>query len=159
MNYSRTHKIGLIFSWVIIAITFATIIYAEFIMPSPDPEYLELIQTGKFAIGHARGTSQWKIMRYEFEADGQMYKCSWGIVQNQRIIGGNAPARDFLKRGEKKDYLTIYDPSEPQKMSVLRIDCPIRDSADFRRYVQEFEQLRKEGRIKLRATLNQMISE
>ena len=44
-------------------------------------------------------------------------------------------------------------------MSVLRIDCPIRDSADFRRYVQEFEQLRKEGRIKLRATLNQMISE
>jgi hypothetical protein len=40
-------------------------------------------------------------------------------------------------------FLVVYDAEDPQK-SIIRLDYPIKDSADFKRYVQEFEEMRKQ---------------
>jgi len=41
-------------------------------------------------------------------------------------------------------FLVIYDTVNP-KESIIRLDYPIKDSTDFRRYVKEFEQKRKQN--------------
>ncbi len=44
------------------------------------------------------------------------------------------------KPGSK--FLVIYDKENP-KESIIRLDYPIKDSTDFKRYVKEFEEMRK----------------
>lgn len=42
-----------------------------------------------------------------------------------------------------KKFLVIYDTNNPKK-SIIRLDYPIKDSSDFKRFVQEFEEMRKQ---------------
>jgi len=51
------------------------------------------------------------------------------------------PLPTITKPGKK--FLVIYDTENP-KESIIRLDYPIKDSTDFRRYVKEFEQMRKQ---------------
>ncbi len=48
------------------------------------------------------------------------------------------------KRLAKEDdkFLVLYDKKNP-KEAIIRLDYPIKDSADFKRYVKKFEQMRK----------------
>lgn len=48
--------------------------------------------------------------------------------------------KEKSKLGSK--FLVIYDANNPKK-SIIRLDYPIKDSTDFKRYVKEFEQMRK----------------
>lgn len=44
----------------------------------------------------------------------------------------------------KKDrFLVLYNKESP-KESIIRLDYPVKDSADFKRYVKEFERMRKQ---------------
>ena len=44
---------------------------------------------------------------------------------------------------KEKYWIKYYDAKNPEK-SIIRLDYPIQDSADFQRYVNEFEQMRKQ---------------
>lgn len=48
---------------------------------------------------------------------------------------------DKARPGDK--FLVLYDKEDPDR-AVIRLDYPIKDSADFKRYVKEFEQMRKQ---------------
>jgi hypothetical protein len=50
---------------------------------------------------------------------------------------------DKEKSKEGKKFLVIYDANNP-KESIIRLDYPIKDSMDFKLYVKEFEQIRKQ---------------
>lgn len=150
---------------VVMALTAITVValfvyalgYALF-APSPDPEYLRVLQTGQFTIGHARIiTNRQAPVLYRFEADGKSYKDNWGAVLNERVAGRRWLGF-LLEPGKQQDFLVIYNPADPEHWNVLRCDCPINDSVDFRYYVQRFEKLRQEGRIELRKLLTEMIS-
>lgn len=125
----------------VVAIFVYALVYALF-APSPNPEYLRILQTGRFAIGHAKKTtSRQSPLLYRFEVDGKPYKDNWGAGLNERVTGRLRPDF-FLEPGDLQDFLVIYDPADPEHMNVLRCDCPINDSVDFRYYVQRFEKLR-----------------
>jgi len=52
--------------------------------------------------------------------------------------------KDKAKPGDK--FLVLYNNEKPKK-SIIRLDYPIRDSSDFKRYVKEFKQMRKQKEI------------
>lgn len=74
-------------------------------------------------------------------------------VNNVEIKGGDTKfyldknAFEVFNDKEKskpgKKFLVIYDANNPKK-SIIRLDYPIKDSTDFKRYVKEFEQMRKQ---------------
>ena len=75
------------------------------------------------------------------------------IVNNVEMKGGDTKFymdknafvvfndKEKSKPGSK--FLVIYDVNNP-KESIIRLDYPIKDSTDFKRYVKEFEQMRKQ---------------
>ena len=158
MDYTKMFSAPRIMVTVVGGLLLAGIIYTQFIMPSPDPEYLKVLQTGRFAIGHARGTNDKGRMKYQFEANGKMLEHDWALKEHKRVTG--RWGRGFLSApGLEGVYLVIYDSINPDGLSILRCDCPIGDSIDFRYYVQKFEQLRKEGRIQMKHTLDELITD
>jgi len=61
---------------------------------------------------------------------------------NQRIfIFGFKRPHNKIKKGDR--FLVLYLPEKP-KTAIMLFDYPIKDSADFKRYVKKFEQMRKE---------------
>jgi len=64
-----------------------------------------------------------------------------GIFSLRRKFQTGAHRKKKSKPGMK--FLVIYDTENP-KESIIRLDYPIKDSTDFRRYVKEFEQKRKQ---------------
>lgn len=74
-------------------------------------------------------------------------------VENKEFRGGDPRyymdpnGSDVFDDEEKskpgKRFLVIYDINNPKK-SIIRLDYPIKDSADFKQYVKEFEQMRKQ---------------
>ena len=75
-------------------------------------------------------------------------------VENNEFSGGdtryymdsNEAYNTFLdneKSKPGKKFLVIYD-ENIQKKSIIRLDYPIKDSTDFKRYLKEFEQLRNQ---------------
>jgi hypothetical protein len=75
------------------------------------------------------------------------------IVNNVELKGGDTKFymdknafevfndKEKSKPGSK--FLVVYDVNNPKK-SIIRLDYPIVDSTDFRRYVKEFKQMRKQ---------------
>jgi hypothetical protein len=75
------------------------------------------------------------------------------IVNNVELKGGDTKFyidknafevfndKEKSKRGSK--FLVVYDVNN-LKTSIIRLDYPIVDSTDFRRYVKEFKQMRKQ---------------
>ena len=85
MDYTKMFSAPRIMVTVVGGLLLAGIIYTEFIMPSPDPEYLKVLQTGRFAIGHARGTNDKGRMKYQFEANGKMLEHDWALKEHKRV--------------------------------------------------------------------------
>jgi hypothetical protein len=62
-------------------------------------------------------------------------KCGWDSQE-----AGNAFIdKKMADVGNK--FLVLYDLKNPKK-SIIRLDYPIKDSSDFKRYVKEFEEMR-----------------
>ena len=106
-------------------------------------ERIEFINNSEPSIG--------KIKYFVYSRNGNSYVTFSYIVDNTEYEGidGNcdidskeAGSKFYnVKKGEK--YLVFYKQDNPEK-SIIRLDYPIKDSTDFKRYVKEFEQMRKE---------------
>lgn len=141
---------------VLAPIAFFIVIYIKYVVISPShPKYQGIMQTGRFAIGQGQGSDDRRLMQYRFEADGRRYTGNWTKDDNEWMTGRKSTG--FLSEpGDLQDFLVIYDPDDP-KRSLLRCDCPIGDSIDFRYYVQNFEKLRLQGHIELKKSMTEMM--
>lgn len=98
-----------------------------------------LMQSGKFAIGtftrHKYPSGRSYVNKYEYSfSDDSGNKHYQGDSKN--LPKGNF--REEVKEGNQ--FLVLYN----EDGSSIYFDRPIRDSTDFRRYVQEFEVIRKQ---------------
>lgn len=135
------------------------VLYIKYVVFAPsNPEYLGIVQTGRFTVGQGCGTEDKRMMQYEFEVDGKQYRCNWSPDDNKWMTGPK-PIGFLSAPGDRQSFLVIYDPADPGRRSLLRGDCPIGDSVDFCHYVRTFEWLRREGHIKLKASMTQMMVE
>lgn len=73
---------------------------------------------------------------YDYEVGGVQYNGSDSFASR------NYPRERGNEDYEGKQFLVLYDKEDP-KNSIIRFDYPIKDSTDFRRYVDEFETYRK----------------
>ncbi len=88
-------------------------------------------------------------------SNGRTYSISFSyVVEGEKLKNGdtNCPldspkAADAFadkKKAKRLDkFLVLYNEVNP-KESIIRLDYPVKDSADFKRYVKEFERMRKQ---------------
>ena len=113
-----------------------------------------LIKEGLFSIGEVDGVTYGvgvgtgvSSVMYFFYEDNKKYD----VVENGLVMNISKKAKeefmsfDKSRKGEK--FLVIYEKNNP-KNAVLCLDKPIKDSLDFKKYVIEFEKLRKETKVK-----------
>lgn len=93
-----------------------------------------------FAIGTSTGTSGYKggaIQAYTFYFmyKNKLYQTGQNPSENHALIP------DFSEVGyiRDKQYLVLVDKSKPQRSKIC-FDKPIKDSVDYKRYVEEFIQ-------------------
>jgi len=119
-----------------------------------------LIQSGK-----KRNLVKRNLLKYEggfsigiFESrnysNGRTYSISFSYTiddkdyrngDTQCFLDSPKAADAFTNKdlARKKDrFLVLYNKENP-KESIIRLDYPIKDSTDFKRYVKEFEEMRK----------------
>lgn len=102
----------------------------------------ELIKNGKFAIGTFKGYSFSpgtrggnRSFQYFFYDNEEKYQNGGATFK------GKYPSKNQRKTLLKDDkFLIMYN----LEGSLILFDYPIKDSADFKRYVKEFEQMRKQ---------------
>jgi len=104
-----------------------------------------LALAGGFAIGAYEGRSM---------SNNRTYSIAYTyLVNSNELRGGDghcyddsSEAAEVFTNPQKTNagdkFLVIYDTVNP-KESIIRLDYPIKDSTDFRRYVEEFEQMRR----------------
>lgn len=105
------------------------------------------MQKGGFAVGYVscNTTGNPTYIPYEFKINGQLIKELWSNTGNKYLLGKYYHTGWIADRDEEGEFLIIYDPADPEKHSLVRLDCPIRDSADFHRYVDTITALRRKG--------------
>lgn len=94
-------------------------------------------QDSKFAIGTFQGSG------YSYKAGGDNYKYSYYNEDEGRVLNKTDQVRmnnqpRTLKPGDQ--FLVLYN----KDGSGMYFDRPIKDSSDFKWYVQEFEEMRKQ---------------
>lgn len=102
---------------------------------------------GEFAIGKITGHQygQNRIMTgvlFEYNPYNKMIKLSDHLNYLDKNQSGVASGYSIGVKNKR--YLVLFDPQNPKK-AIIRIDYPVNDSAEFKRYVDEF---------KLRRTIN-----
>lgn len=112
------------------------------------------MQTGEFAIGAVRNSkTNPKQLPYSYQFNGKKYSGLWSSVWNKYTLGKSYNYLWLWDSDEAGDFLVIYDPADPKGKTMIRLDCPIKDSADFRRYVQTITEMRAKGE----ATIGKLI--
>ena len=105
-----------------------------------------LFNEGGFSIG---------IFESRNLSNGMAYSISFSyMVDKENYSGGDTRCyldspiaadaftnRDLAKR--KDSFLVLYDKTNPD-LSIIRLDYPIKDSSDFRKYIKEIEQMRNQ---------------
>jgi hypothetical protein len=79
------------------------------------------------SIHYGPGTNNSADLLYSFVVNGILYKNSTGY----KIPDNNGPSK-------KSNFLVIYLPSNPES-SLILLKYPIKDSIDFKRYLEEFK--------------------
>jgi hypothetical protein len=83
-------------------------------------------------------TGRTPAIEYHFNLNGET------IVNKYDAYKADVPSGG-IKEGEK--YLVLYDKDNPTENRMF-FSYPIRDSTDFKKYVKEFEQMRKQELLK-----------
>lgn len=106
-----------------------------------------LNQYGKLAIGVYLGRTVEEMKTasvvYEYEVNNQSFQNS----DNECYLDSDKAKKHFyfteypLLKGN--EFVVLYDSIYP-KTSIIRLDYPLRDSTDFKSYVQEFMKRRSE---------------
>jgi len=109
-------------------------------------EYLKF--NGAFAIGEFTDRSY-------YSTNGRVSSVGFEYVVNSKKTTGadtrcwqDSPKASEVYIDDKKadvgdKFLVLYDLNKPKK-SIIRLDYPIKDSSDFKKYVKEFEEMRKQ---------------
>jgi len=117
-------------------------IILHFLDKSTNKSEAELMKSGKFTVGTFKGYSYSPGSRGSDERFEYFFYDSNGKYHNGRsTFGGKYPDRKQRKALFKGDkFLILYNTTG----SLILFDYPINDSTDFSRYIEEFEQIRKE---------------
>lgn len=107
----------------------------------------DIMQTGEFAIGAVRvsRTAKSKFLPYSFYVGSKRIPVTWHQSSNKYLLGRTYTYLWIFDRDDAGDFLVIYDPADPKGNSLVRLDCPIKDSSDFRRYVKTITEMREKG--------------
>lgn len=106
-----------------------------------------LMQSGEFAIGEVRVSrvAAGKFLPYSFYSGGERIASTWYKPSNKYLLGKSFIYLWLHDSNKDGNFLVIYDPADPKDKSLVRLDCPIKDSSDFRRYVQTITDMRAKG--------------
>jgi hypothetical protein len=131
---------------IIIAFFIGSILFVQFGKKSKHAKRNLLKNEGGFAIGiiESRNLSNGRTYSISFKYTVDRIDYRNGDTQcflDSPISSDAFTNRNLAKRNDK--FLVLYDKGDPRK-SIIRLDYPIRDSTDFKRYVKEFEQIRKQ---------------
>lgn len=119
------------------------IYYANEMFKSSKKERKDFSLRGELTIGviTIKGRGHSKSVQFEYVVDDKQLR--GGDPKYDVDPGGSDVFEDKEKSKPGKKFLVIYDANNPKK-SIIRLDYPITDSVDFKRYVKEFEQMRKQ---------------
>lgn len=119
------------------------IYYAEEMFKSTKKEREDFSLKGELTIGviTIKGRGHSKLVQFEYVVEDKQLRR--GDTKYYLDSGGSDVFEDKEKSKPGKKFLVIYDANNPKK-SIIRLDYPITDSVDFKRYVKEFEQMRKQ---------------
>lgn len=67
--------------------------------------------------------------------------CDFDHGLNKQVSNNDFVSTTDLKRGDQ--FLVLYEKDKPEK-ATIRLNCPIKDSADFKRYIKIFEEMRQQ---------------
>lgn len=129
MGMKKKYMINFIFIIVII-------LFFIYLKKSTNKFEEKLLFNGKFAIG------RFEQFGYGYKAGGSNYKYSYDEDGRIRYVTGQRKMPDselsnMIKNGDQ--FLVLYN----NEGELIYFDKPIRDSTDFKRYVHEFEEMRK----------------
>lgn len=119
-------------------------------------ELTNIMQTGQFSIGEVRVSrvAAGKFLPYSFYIGDEQIASTWYKASNKYLLGKSFIYLWLHDSNEDGDFLVIYDPADPKGKSLVRLDCPIKDSSDFRRYVKTITEMREKDE----ATIGKLIS-
>lgn len=131
MKIERKNMINLIVAVVLI-------IAAIFIQKSVEEGEQNRLMTGKFAIGSFKefNYTNTRIKEYDYSYYNEDESCKLYKHGSGRLP--NSDQCEKIKKGDR--FLVIYN----RNGSDIYFKYPIKDSTDFRRYVQEIEEMRKQ---------------
>jgi hypothetical protein len=94
-------------------------------------KYLE--ENGLYTIG--------KVVEYfpkAFTGESEAIKISYKVNGKEYQVFSHyyVPFKDGPEKGEL--FMAMYLPNDPEKCALL-YDCPIKDSSDYKRYIEEFK--------------------
>lgn len=106
-------------------------------------ERIDFSLKGELTIGviTIKGRGHSKSVGFEYLVDDKQLR--GGDPLYYMDMNGSDVFEDEEKSKPGSKFLVIYDAHNP-KESIIRLDYPIKDSADFKRHVKEFEQSRKQ---------------
>jgi len=67
--------------------------------------------------------------------------CDFYEGLNKQVSNNDFVSTTNLKRGDQ--FLVLYEKDKPEK-AIIRLDCPIKDTTDFKRYIKIFEEMRQQ---------------
>lgn len=106
-----------------------------------------LFNEGGFAIGtfESRNLSNGRTYSISFNYTVEKQKYSGGDTRcylDSPIASDAFTNKDLAKKDDA--FLVLYKKTNPD-ISIIRLDYPIKDSIDFRKYIKEIEQKRKKN--------------
>lgn len=103
----------------------------------------DFLLKGNYSIGVIKSKSYSKPESISFLYTVNNAEMKGGDTKFYMDKGAFEVFNDKEKSKPESKFLVIYDANNPKK-SIIRLDYPIKDSTDFKRYVKEFEQMRKQ---------------
>jgi len=133
---------------LIVILGIGAIIFVEFSDRRGKNKREELKLNGGFAIGEFTDRSYYSSngmvnsIGYSFAINSKKFRggdnnCGWDSREASNAF------IDKKKADVGDKFLVLYDLKNP-KRSIIRLDYPIKDSSDFKKYVKEFEEMRKQ---------------
>ena len=127
------------------------IIYVQTGSDSLRKKRAQFMKEQEFAIGILTGRGYSSVMpkgsryvayvSFRYNINGEVYESSdMSCYLDSPQASTAFKDKNVASKGDR--FLVVYNGIEP-KQSIIRLDYPIKDSTDFRRYVEEIERERK----------------
>lgn len=136
-------------SVIIIVIAIVAMIASSEIKREKEKKYREyLLFHGSYAIGTYKEMAINSASNiptgivFSLIVDNKKFStCDFHFLLDKKVLENDFISDTDLKFGDQ--FLVLYERKNPKK-AIIRLDCPIKDSSDFKNYVHEFEEMRKQ---------------